>query len=504
MVEPLSSVSRFSMRLFIHSILAAVVLAAVLYGREFQPQILAFLQVSVGDEAVSGLLSKTLDVLAWFCGVWFLNTLIRGVFWDGIVRHSFGRPTPLLLKQVSDLVVAFAGLLIVVRVVFDESIMAFVTALSALGVAAAFGVRGLVSDIATGLAINLEPPFQIGDWVLIYDAEAGKFTGQVVEINWRTTHIRSDNNNYHIIPNREIGNSTVINFWRSDHVNRFEIPVIIDYAVATDEAKRILLAAASAVTGNSGFVANPAPQVVVSGLGENGVEYLVRYWIKPWEGVSPTAAADIVHSSILRHLRLADITPAYRKLEYFQEPKPEGLQVGTETRLAASMRKLLHLVDILSPLNEVELQTVIASSKQSLWQAGDTLMKQGEYGDSMFIVLQGLLEIWRTQENREETLVARIEPGECFGEMSLLTGETRAATVRAATPVFTFEITKEVMEQLIRARPELALKISEIVAARQIGLEQARLGHENAIASRSQRTLAAHLYDRMRAFIAKG
>ncbi len=490
------------MRRALHIILTALALAGVLVLRDQQAELLR--RVIPSPAAVEGWelgVGMAIDVLAWLAGVWFLNALIRHVLWDGIVRHALGRPTPVLLKQVSDLVILFIGVLLIVRVVFDESILAFVTALSALGVAAAFGVRGLVSDIATGLAINLEPPFQIGDWVTIYDVEGGQQTGEVVEINWRSTHLRNDRNNYLVIPNREIGNSTVINYWRTDRVNRFEIPVIIDYAVATEEAKRILLAAASAVAGANGFVQQPGPQVVISGLGENGVEYSIRYWIKPWEGISPSAAADLIHGSILRHLRLADITPAYRKLEYFQEPKPEGLQVGTETRLAASMRKVLHLVEILSPLNEKELEQVIARGRQHLWKSGETLIRQGEHGDSMFIVLQGLLEIWRTQDNGESTLISRIEPGECFGEMSLLTGEARSATVRAATQVFTLEITKELMEELFRSRSELALKISEVVAARHLSLEQARIGHEEALAARTQRSLAAQLYDRMRAFI---
>jgi CRP-like cAMP-binding protein len=128
-------------------------------------------------------------------------------------------------------------------------------------------------------------------------------------------------------------------------------------------------------------------------------------------------------------------------------------------------------------------------------------MQQGDHGESMFIVLQGLLEIWRTQQNGDSSLIAKIEPGHCFGEMSLLTGEVRSATVRATTEVFTLEITRPVLEQLLSGRPELGVRISEIVAERQLSLEQARLGHEEALAARTQRGLAAQLYDRMRQFI---
>jgi small-conductance mechanosensitive channel/CRP-like cAMP-binding protein len=489
------------MRRFVHIVFAALVLGGVLYLRATQAHWLALLPAGILSEETTQAVATGIDVLSWVCGIFLANGLIGALFWDGIVRHALGRPTPGLLRQLSEVAVMFAGAMFIARTVFHEDMVAFVTAFGAVGVAVGFGFRGLVEDIVTGLAINLDPPFQIGDWILIYDNEAGKQTGQVVEIHWRSTHLRNDDNNYLIIPNREIGNSTIVNYWRNDRANRFEIPVVIDYAVATDEAKRILLAATAAATSNAGFVQSAPPQVIVSGLGENGVEYLVRYWVRPWESISPSAAADLVQSSIMRHLRLADIAPAYRKLTSFQERKPEGLQVGTETRLAASMRKVLHLVDILTPLNEAELAIVIEGGRQHLWQAGEILMQQGDHGESMFIVLQGLLEIWRTQQNGDSSLIAKIEPGHCFGEMSLLTGEVRSATVRATTEVFTLEITRPVLEQLLSGRPELGVRISEIVAERQLSLEQARLGHEEALAARTQRGLAAQLYDRMRQFI---
>ena len=448
------------------------------------------------EEANLQVAKIVVDILMWFFGAVFVNTLFRVIFWHGIFAKAIGRPAPKLLMQVSDTIVMVTATLMVVHFVFEKSIIAFVTAFSAVGVIAAFGLRGLVSDIATGLALNVEVPFQIGDWVAFYDTQGGKIVGRVEQINWRTTHVIAENKEYYVIPNREIGDSTMINYWLPDPLMRLELTLSLDYTVSTVEAKRILLAATAAVCKATGFREDPGPVILVSNLSESGVDYLVRYWIEPWSPISPTSAEDVVSCSILRHLKLAGITPSYPKLEHFKEQKPEVLKAGTQASL--SMRKMIGLMDFFSPLNDEELDYVAQHGQEALWNPGEALIHQGDSGHSMFVVLQGLLDVFVNQDG-SEIKVGQIEAGEFFGEMSLLTGEARGATIRAVTPVCSVEITKEVLEYLLRQRPELAESISELVAARQVATEAARLDHE-AKSAATEKNVAAQLYERMRAF----
>ncbi len=415
---------------------------------------------------------QLLLVAAWLIGAMLVNHLIRVIVWDGIVGRTLGHAVPVLLTQLSAAVVLFIATLFIVHHVFGASILGFLTALGAVSVVIAFGLRGLVSDLFTGLAINVEQPFQIGDWIAFYDTQGGRHEGQVVQINWRTTHLVAENQNYLVIPNREIGDSTVINYWRPKRANRFELTLTLDYAVAVEEARRILLAAVSAVLDAPGFDSGPKPQVLVDKLDEDGVKYLVRYWITPWDGTSPSLSRDVVQTSIMKHLRLAGVTPAYAKLEHFQQPKPEVLTAGASAHLP--IRQMLGLMDFFSPLNEDELDQVVSKGETASWASGDTLLTEGDEGASMFVVLQGLLDVWLQPEGQQEIRVGQIEAGEFFGEMSLLTGEPRGATIRAATPVLTLEITKAVMQQLLTDRPALMERISELVASRQRATRQAR------------------------------
>ncbi|MEM1091181.1 MAG: mechanosensitive ion channel family protein [Pseudomonadota bacterium] len=435
---------------------------------------------------------------AWLAGALLVNLVIRVTLWEGVVGRALGHAVPVLLTQLSAAVVLFVATLLIVHQVFEASILGFLTALGAVSVVIAFGLRGLVSDLFTGLAINVEQPFQIGDWIAFYDTQGGQHEGQVVQINWRTTHLVAENHNYLVIPNREIGDSTVINYWKPKRANRFELRLTLDYAVAVDEARRILLAAVSAVLDSPGFDSGPKPQVLVDKLDEDGVKYLVRYWITPWDGTSPSLSRDVVQTSIMKHLRLAGVTPAYAKLEHFQQPKPEVLTAGTSAHLP--IRQMLGLMDFFSPLNDQELDQVVNKGETASWPAGDTLLTEGDEGASMFVVLQGLLDVWLHPDGQQAIRVGQIEAGEFFGEMSLLTGEPRGATIRAATPVLTLEITKPVMQQLLTDRPVLMERISELVARRQQATRQAKDQQINELATTDDGNGAAQLIQKIRAF----
>ncbi len=475
----------------------AVMLAACLLAGAYESQLQALLGITDNPSAAEGL-NQFLQVVGWLSGALLLNVLIRKLLWEGAVRRAIGHDVPMLLTQLSNVAVLFIAILVIVHSVFHASVLGFLTALGAVSVVIAFGLRGLVSDLFTGLAINIEQPFQIGDWIAFYDTQGGRHVGQVKQINWRTTHLVAENQNYLVIPNREIGDSTLINYWRPRHANRFELTLTLDYAVAVEEARRILLAAVTSVTDSPGFDSSLKPQVLIDELDDDGVRYKVRYWIKPWDGTSPSLSRDLIQTHILKHLRLAGITPAYSKLEHFQQPKPEVLTAGTQAHL--SMRQMLGLMEFFAPLNDDELDQVVDRSATGSWQEGDTLLTQGDEGASMFVVLQGLLDVWLQSEQGEDIRVARIEAGEFFGEMSLLTGAPRGATIRAATPVLTLEITKPVMQQLLADRPSLAETISEVVTRRQLATQKAADKHASRHAEVDPQNAAAQLFGKIRTF----
>src|SRR5262249_40127733 len=162
---------------------------------------------------------------------------------------------------------------------------------------------------------------------------------------------------------------------------------------------------------------------------------------------------------IVKHLEHAGLTPAYPKQDTFFARLPERqLQHDAATDRA----RLLGHVDILGDLTGDELQELARDVVPRFVHAGATLVSQGDQSASMFVLAEGLLEVWAEQEGGRVKL-AQIKPGEFAGEMSLLTGEPRSATITAVTEALVYEVTREHLTPILDARPALFEKISQLV-----------------------------------------
>lgn len=151
--------------------------------------------------------------------------------------------------------------------------------------------------------------------------------------------------------------------------------------------------------------------------------------------------------------------------------------------------------EFFAQLDPGEIDHMLEQSTQRAFTPGEALIRKDEEGDSMFILRKGYVEVWVGQSDDEEVAVAKLQPGEFFGEMSLLTGAPRTATIRALTSVVVEEVSKDSFRQLLHKRPELLGILSRIIAERRLRL---KLAQEDAKAE--ERGLAGQLMDRMRSF----
>jgi CRP-like cAMP-binding protein len=129
---------------------------------------------------------------------------------------------------------------------------------------------------------------------------------------------------------------------------------------------------------------------------------------------------------------------------------------------------LMRRIDLFSSLPDDRLQALATGLLPRLFAAGDTVVRKGDTGESMFVLMEGLLEVRADVGSPgTEQALAVIQPGEFLGEMSLLTGEPRMATVVALTEVVAWEITKDQMEPLLRSDPAFGAVLARTLAERQ-------------------------------------
>ena len=427
-------------------------------------------------EALSGPIQQsvnvvrlTLSTLLWLSGAWLLIRLIDVIVWDGLVSPRLGAPVPKLLKDVAAALIFTIAVTSVLSAVFEFDITGLWATSGVLTFVLGLALQSMIADVASGIALNIDQPFKIGDWVQVYQRR-GEYIGQVLETNWRSTRVRCIDGTMMIFPNGQIALYPIRNLTSPRIESRFELSFHLDFAVPPERAIRVLEAGLFTA---EGILETPKPKVRIKEASKSGIEYLVLFWANAQE-TSPKKAKHQVMLSVLRHLHKAGLTLAYEKQDiYHAEMPPRQL----DTRRDAAL--LLSRLDLFSDLSEQECGSLASSAAVLQVCRGDAVVSAGQAGESMFVVLEGALEAVIEQEG-EQVVVGTIEPGDFFGEMSLLTGEPRSATVRAATEAIALEIDKADLTPLFQARPELARQIATKVAERRIQSQQRTAAHAKA------------------------
>jgi len=467
----------------------------------------AFLNKDILFQFGATAISQTQKVFAYVVqiGIWisaahFLNRIIIVFFWDGFIKKMLGAPVPRLLKDVLTIIIYFIAITGIVGFVFNKSVTGFWTTSGIIGLVLGLALKNMILDVFTGLAINIDRPYKIGEWIKVHSSGSnGDLVGQVMETNWRTTRLYTEDDSLIIVPNSILGTKVVTNFWGAGPGSRFETSFCLDFSIPTDRACRILQAGAKAVTGQDGILEEPEPNVIVSTTNELGVIYKIRFWMHTWgNGITFGRTKSKVNESILEHLKQAGITPAYPKQDLYYAKMPVR---HLDSKSLTDRTKLLSRTDLFKNLEADELKELATRMKQHTFSRDERLINQGDAGDSMFILSEGVLHAYiNTNQNGNEIKVGQIIPGQFFGEMSLLTGEPRSATIIAATDVIVHEVTKANINGLLSKRPELAETISQVVAARKVQNSQKMA--EATVEERIEETknVASQILNKMKMF----
>ena len=126
-------------------------------------------------------------------------------------------------------------------------------------------------------------------------------------------------------------------------------------------------------------------------------------------------------------------------------------------------------VDIFSPLSAIELRRPATGTTARLFAPGETIIRAGDDGSSMFVVHEGRVDV-RVEQQGQERTVSTLGEGDFFGEMALFTGEPRAANVVAREETEVFEIGRAAMKRLFDTNPDLVEALGHVIAERRAGL----------------------------------
>jgi small-conductance mechanosensitive channel/CRP-like cAMP-binding protein len=437
-----------------------LLLLALLLPFYFWDSIAKFLNVDVVHQATL-VFYHLLGVFVWLMLAFVVNRLVNVVLWDDIFERRLGRPVPRLLRTVVSIVVVLAAVAGIIGYVFQRSLTVLVAATSGAGILIGFAVRDMIADFFSSIALNLEQPFKPGDFIELKTGEIGR----VVDMNWRSTHLVTLENRTVVIPNSMLTAVTFVNYNRPGPFYGAVLEFCLDFDVPPERAIRILDAAARSA--QDPIPDGPEAFTKLVGANDLGALYRVVYFLQSF-AESPNAR-DRVVSAVLRHLQQAGLSLAQRTDVYLSRMPARQLDE------AATKHRLLAGIDLFQSLEDAEVAALAAKARPLSFATGETLIQGGEAGDSMFVIAEGLVRVYADGGVK----VGEVAAGEYLGEMSLLTGEPRAATATAAAGVLLYEIRKEDFSELLRNRPAIAEQLSQIIVRRrqrtQQALEQASL-----------------------------
>ncbi len=437
-----------------------------------------------------------IDTLAWVSAAWLFDRFLRHVIWEKVISGIRGAPVPGLLVQLSGIVVYTLALVGIVGVVFHRSVSGLLAASGAVGIILAMALRSLILDAFSGLAINIDRPFAIGEFIQVHARASDRLRGRVLQIDWRATSIETPEGNVIVVPNSELGAAVITNFSRPSTASEQELILTFDFAIPSERVVRVLEAGLAEAVAASGPLAEPPPKVRLTGVDERGVRYKVVYWCDAAQ-IGPGKVRHLVLAHVLQHLRVAGLWIAMPKLDAFQAPMPErALDYGDLSYRAS----LLSRVSLFAGLSRSDVELLAREMIARVVSAGETVVRQGEPGSSLFVLVEGLFEVFLDRDDGGRARRAQMSPGAFFGEISLLTGEPRSATVVAATGGLVFEITKEHMSHLLELRPEVAQTLCDAAARRQ---QRGASERADGDADAAVPSASAQILGKMRAFFGR-
>jgi small-conductance mechanosensitive channel/CRP-like cAMP-binding protein len=332
-----------------------------------------------------------------------------------------------------------------------------VTTSAVSAVVIGFALQDTLGNAFAGLALQSEKPFHVGHWVKV-----GEFEGRVTEVTWRATKLRTKQGNFAILPNNIVAKEAIINFSEPALPLRLEVEVGASYMAPPNKVKAAMM---EALRHCSRVLPAPAPDVVLVAFDASAITYRARFWIDDY--AADEVSRDEVRTAIFYAFQRHDIEIPYP----IQVQYERSFDTPDAAARLAEQERLLGAVDLLATLPPEARTQIALGAPMAIYGAGETIVRQGQEGQSMFVVLQGEVSVVLEPKRHE---VARIQRGGYFGEMSLLTGDPRTATVLAVGDVTVVEIGAELFRRVIAAHPEALDKIGMAVMVRRAELNQVR------------------------------
>ncbi|MEG4502629.1 mechanosensitive ion channel [Microcoleus sp. F6_B4] len=436
-------------------------------------QILTATLFQIGDNPVS--LQSLVELIVLFLAIlivarYFTNFLKERL----LVRLGIDEGNrEAIAVIIGYLIVAFGVIFAIQSIGFN--LASFAVVAGGLGVGIGFGIQDLTTNFVSGLTLLLDRPVKVGDFV-----ELEGLMGIVKKISIRSTIIQTTEDSSVIVPNSKMISNKIVNWSYENSLLCLRVPVEVaensNPLLVTETLLNIAYAEA-------GVLYEPNPKVLFVEFGDDSFKFELLVWTdRPIEREFIKSSLNFAIEYNFRHLKI-DFPFNDREI-YLQNPEvlfsmfnqketatdiPNSYSKNKQKlpiledklKKSSSLSCLLREVEYFENLTEIELRQLIEVGYRKRLRSQEYLFHENDPGDAFYMILSGSVEVFVEAINKH---LNNLGTGQFFGELSLMLGIPRTASVRALEETILFAINKEGFQKVLTERPELSEQIiKEIV-----------------------------------------
>jgi small-conductance mechanosensitive channel/CRP-like cAMP-binding protein len=419
-------------------------------------------------------------------------TGIGGMLVFDLFLMRIGVRVPTILRDIL-LAIGFVIAVFSILRYSGANLVSLVTTSAVLTAVIGLALQEPMGNMFAGLSMQLDRTITIGDYVKFNDR-----IGRVQKISFRATTLATLDDDTVTIPNRYFMQHEVMNYSRPTSRHRMWCDFSFAYHHPPNDVKRAL---EDAIAGCPGVLTDPAPVAVVRSFGDHGINYVLLYWITDFAHdlrIDSDVRTRIWYAARRSGLEFPFPTRTIYMHEVTAGEKTRASEADYLDRLGA-----LAKVELFGTLDDADVDLIARGMRKVTFAHGETLIKQGDPGDSLFLVSEGEIAVHLAVDGASRQ-VATLRVGDILGEASLLTGEPRGATCVATSDVVCHTIGHDLFQQVIARRPRLAEDLSAILSLRQTALDAEREGLSAEASAARQAEERSRTLQRIKAFFGLG
>ncbi|MBK8900451.1 MAG: mechanosensitive ion channel [Anaerolineaceae bacterium] len=454
------------------AIIAVVVLLSRLLKTKFPFHLIGaiFLTLLVSQGLIYWLNNPELPVLTsmqrtvWLAAAFLLglSTILRAIKWLllELLSNRRGVKLPPFLLDITEWFIMIVVILAMIRLVFGVELTTLLVTSTVASAIIGLALQDTLGNLISGISLQVEGPFSADDWVEIDGIE-----GIIVRQNWRTLTLLTREDHRVMLTNSTVAKSKIINYSRPTNNQIQTVYLTLSESFSPNLVKEVLI---EAVTGLDDVTLHPRLRSHVVSMQDGCVTYGLSYWLDDYSDKVIARDKVLTRAWYTLHragIHIPDPTGNF-KLNMVPEDAHQQAVDARQAQLFAQMQSL----DWLDVLSESQLQQLANRTAVATYTNGEFLVKQGEAGDSLFIITRGSVSVYVRATDGRSVFANILSAGDFFGEMSLLTGETRAASVRADEDTEVIIIDQEAFANVLTQDPTILDRFVTALERRQEGL----------------------------------